>query len=263
MTGGNNVAVQLWTLRKELEIDLEDTLRQIAAIGYAGIELWFPSFPDAHYLARLAEQLDLAIVGAHVPFVDLRDKTEQVMDYHRTLGNKRLVIPFIEPDARRDAEDWRRRVDEILSIAQQVTETGFELAYHNHAFEFESRVEGKTAHDYIFSSIGAELLKAELDTYFLAEVGKDPAACIDQFKSRCHLLHIKDRIANNGGSRNSEIGSGSIDWQAIFQAAARAGVEWFIVEQDCGTQPALESVRLSFDYLKSSGLTDPDRGGDT
>ncbi|MBM4460595.1 MAG: hypothetical protein FJ011_23020 [Chloroflexi bacterium] len=44
------VGVQLWTLRKEIAGDLTGTLAKVAQIGYAGVELWFPSWPDVAVL---------------------------------------------------------------------------------------------------------------------------------------------------------------------------------------------------------------------
>lgn len=37
-------------------------------------------------------------------------------------------------------------------------------------------------------------------------------------------------------------------------AAKDAGVEWYIVEQNCEVYPALESARMSFEFLESRGV---------
>ena len=51
----------------------------------------------------------------------------------------------------------------------------------------------------------------------------------------------------------AEIGEGVLDFDAIFEAAEAAGVEWYIVEQDECSRPSLESARMSFENLKARG----------
>jgi len=47
-----------------------------------------------------------------------------------------------------------------------------------------------------------------------------------------------------------EVGSGSIDFPAIFKAADAAGVENYFVEQDQTPGDPIASLRQSYDYLK-------------
>lgn len=51
-----------------------------------------------------------------------------------------------------------------------------------------------------------------------------------------------------------EVGEGEIDWESVGEAAVNAGVEWYIVEQDCRARPAWESIRMSLDYLRRRGF---------
>jgi sugar phosphate isomerase/epimerase len=248
------VAVQLWTLRDEIAKDLPGTLRQVAEIGYAGVELWFQEFPPVDELGKILEDCNLKAVSAHVPFVQLRDGFESVVHYHRALGNTDLAIPIIPEDLRKTEDDWKQRVEEIVAIARRCKDAGLRLSYHNHAVEFEETVDGIEAHDYIFSTVDADLLQAQLDTYFIAEVGKDPAAYIRRYSGRVPLLHIKEKSKTPERNKQAEIGHGVIDWDAVFAAAEEAGVEWYIVEQDWGVYPALESIKISFDYLESRRL---------
>jgi len=59
------VGVQLWTLRKELAEDLAGTLRQVATIGYQGVELWFQKWPEAVELKKIVADCGLKIASAH------------------------------------------------------------------------------------------------------------------------------------------------------------------------------------------------------
>ena len=253
MSATKPVAVQLWTVRQEIAADLAGTLRQVADIGYKGIEAWFGAWPPAEQLKAIAADAGLTVVSAHVAFLELRDQLDTVLDYHGRLGNTSLAVPNIPADLRASEDDWKQRVEEITTIARVCTEAGFRLAYHNHADEFEATVNGADAHDYIFASIPPEVLNVQLDTYFIKAVGKDPAEYIRRYAGRGPLLHIKDQSAKPD-VMNTEIGAGTIDWDSVFAAADASGVDWYVVEQNCQELEALDSIRMSFEYLKSRGV---------
>ncbi|MBR5783137.1 MAG: hypothetical protein IKY33_02805 [Clostridia bacterium] len=46
-----------------------------------------------------------------------------------------------------------------------------------------------------------------------------------------------------------EIGQGNMNWPLILEAAEKAGVKYYVVEQDTGD--TLESMKISADYLKT------------
>ena len=97
------------------------------------------------------------------------------------------------------------------------------------------------------------MLKAQIDTYFPEAFGRSPAEYIRKYAGRVPLLHIKDKSKDPDEGLTTEIGRGITDWDAVFAAAGDAGVEWLIVEQNCEVRPALESIRISHDYLRSRG----------
>jgi sugar phosphate isomerase/epimerase len=248
------VGLQMWTVRESMAGDLEGTFEAVAKMGYRGVELWFrewPAKPDG--LKRILEGTGLEVPSAHVPFLSLRDDFGAVAAFHRVVGTRYLTIPAIPAELRASDEDWKARVQEMVRIGRDCKDAGFQLAYHNHAFEFESTIGGVEVHDYIFQNVPEDLLKTELDTYFLASVGKDPADTIRRYGARMPMLHLKEKHKSSD-YQNAEVGYGTIDWDSVFEAAASSAVEWYVVEQNCQERPELESVGMSLDYLKSRGL---------
>ena len=53
-----------------------------------------------------------------------------------------------------------------------------------------------------------------------------------------------------------EIGSGTLDWDAIIDACERTGVQWAMVEQDWGWagDDPFNSLKISYDYLTTKGF---------
>ena len=245
------VGVQLWTLRRETAEDLPGTLKQVAAIGYRGVELWFQKWPDAKDLKSITGDLGLAIASAHVSLLELKTDFNRVADYHRTIGNRSLVVPYIPNFQTFTADDWRRTVDDIRDVARLGKEAGFRMFYHNHDFEFLNKVDNVEVLDLIFSSVDPQLLQAEIDVFFVADTGRDPATLIKKFAGRVKFVHLKEKSKPGEQAKNTELGRGVIDWPSVFAAADQAGVEWYFVEQNCEDRSALDSIRTSFEFLRA------------
>ena len=248
------VGVQLWTLRRELAEDVAGTLRKVAEIGYQGVEIWFQQWPAANDLKKIVDDCGLKIASAHVNLKDLLLDFNRVADYHHTVGNTTLVIPYIPDFAKLSPDDWRRTIDEVRLAARVGTAAGFTMLYHNHDFEFTTRVGDVEVFDLIFGTIDEKLLGAEIDVFFVADVGRDPAALLRKFSGRLKRVHLKDKSKPGSKSKNTELGRGTIDWPAVLSAAAEAGTEWYLVEQNCEDRPAMESIRISFEYLRNQGV---------
>jgi len=247
------VALQTYTVRDVLADDFAGTIRQIARMGYRGIEIGanlggmspeeFRSFVD---------DLGLALTGNHVGIDVLEGHLDQVIDDNLTIGNQWVVCPWMPEDRRRDAAGWRRVAGVMGEIGQRLDAAGLQLCYHNHSFEFQ-RFDGETGFDIFYAAADPELVLAEIDTYWVQHGGDDPAATIERFAGRVPLVHLKDMTPGDPPTF-TEVGNGILDFPAIFAASEAAGVEWYIVEQDTCARPSLESARLSLENLRTWGI---------
>jgi len=244
------IGLQLFTVQKEIAADRDGTFRELARIGYDGVELAPTDWPDVAELKSLLTETGLKLMSRHVPFARIRDKFDEVRDYCQELGIKNVVVPSIPGPAYQNEDELRKIVEQIAVIARNCRESGLRCSYHNHATEFQNTIQGQEVFDFIFEQVGTELLNAQIDTFFVEQVEKNPAQYVRRFSGHIPLLHCKDK-ANAPGAVQTEVGRGTIDWPAVFQAAKDAGVEWLIVEQNCGDEPALPSVRMSYDFVKS------------
>jgi sugar phosphate isomerase/epimerase len=234
--------------------DPSGTLKRVAEIGYQGVELWFQKWPEAAELKKMLADAGLKVASAHVNLKDLLDDFPRIADYHRAIGNRTLVIPSIPNYADLSPEDWRKTIDGIQHAARTGSEAGFEVLYHNHDFEFTTKVGGIEVFERIFGSIEPKVLGAEIDVFFVADVGRDPAKLLRQFRGRLKRVHLKEKSKPGSKFKNTELGRGTIDWPAVLKAAADAGTEWYLVEQNCEEGPALESIRISYEYLRTQGV---------
>ena len=245
------VALQLYTVRDELAKDFAGTLQRVAEIGYTGVE--FAGFGDlsSSRVWKWLQEFNLQAAGAHWPLDKLENDLDAVVEFTLDVGSQYIVVPSLPEERRRDRKKWREVASSLNEIATDIQDYGLKLCYHNHAVEFE-KVGNENGFDILFEAADPDLVSAELDTYWIQYGGGDPVEFIKRMTGRCPLIHLKD-MAKDADRSMTEIGSGVLDFDAVFQAAEEAGVQWYIVEQDTCARPPLECARLSFENLKARG----------
>ena len=113
--------------------------------------------------------------------------------------------------------------------------------------------------DFLLKELDPDLVKIEMDCFWVTHAGQDPVAYMEKHPGRFPLLHIKDLKAGNeatteldddkGMNLFAEVGSGTIDWKRIFTAAPKGGLKHYFVEQDYSERSPLESIKMSYEYL--------------
>jgi sugar phosphate isomerase/epimerase len=242
------VAVQLYTLREELKRGFVGVLREVAEIGYAGVEFAGYGGLSAADLKAALDEFGLKAAGSHVALAQLESELDQVIEYNLAIGNRNIVCPWL-PEERRN--NYGKLAESLNAIGRKLKENGLQLFYHNHAFEFD-RFEGRHGLDILFAETDPDLVKAELDVYWVKRGGVDPVAYLKGLGGRCPLVHLKD-MAAGPEQRFAPVGTGTIDFEALFEVADDTA-EWYIVEQDLTYgKPALEEIRLSLQNLRTLG----------
>ncbi|MGQ9809083.1 MAG: sugar phosphate isomerase/epimerase family protein [Armatimonadota bacterium] len=246
------IAVQLYTLRDQTAADFPGTLREVARMGYDGVEFAGYGGLGAGELKSLLEELGLRCAGAHEGIERLEQALDEVIAFHRELGNRYVVVPWLGEDRWGGPDGWRKMGRQLGEFGGRLREAGLHLCYHNHSFEFQ-RFDGEYGLDILYASAPADALQAELDTYWVKHGGENPIAYIERYAGRIPLIHLKDMAAGEDRAF-AEVGEGILDIPGIFRAAENAGTEWIIVEQDVCQRPPLESVQLSLENLRKMGL---------
>lgn len=243
------IALQLYTLREEMERDFIGTLKKVSDLGYRGVEFaGFGGFSAAELKSYL-EEFRLTPVGAHIGIDALKNNLEEIIEYNLQLGNKYIVCPWASFQGK---EDYIAMAEALGEIGIKLKEAGLQLCYHNHAHELQS-FEGEYGLDILYRTVDSELLKAEIDTYWIAYAGLNPVEYVAKYSGRTPLLHIKD-MEDSKDRDFAEIGTGTINIKAIAEQAEKNGTEWLIVEQDRCKREPLESVRISIKNLKEINL---------
>jgi len=243
----DQIALQLYTVRRLAAVDLPGTLHAVAAAGYRAVELAGLPETAPGELARLLGGAGLRVVASHESVERLREGMSAVADRLAEVGCPRVIVPWVPEGDRRTADDVRRFAAELGGFAKGFAEQGIRLAYHNHSFEF-APLDGTTVWDVLLAELPVEV-ELELDVYWAAVGGRDPVAEIRATADRVRLVHMKDR-APGPEPHDAPAGEGTLPFPEIIEAARAAGAEWYIVEQDEAREP-LADIARAFRYLES------------
>lgn len=255
------IGLQLYTLRNEMTKDAKGTLQKVAQLGYKELETfgynqgkWFGM--TATELSALLKDLGMSSPSGHTfpggMFLTegWEDKWKKAVEDAKTLGQKYIVIPWLEETHRKSIDNYKKIASGLGIAAQTAKNAGLKLAYHNHDFEFIP-IDGQTGMDILLKETDAGMVNIELDLYWAMKAGHDPIQLFAQYPGRFPMWHIKD-MDKTEKKFFTEVGNGVIDFKAIFAKAKQSGMKYFFVEQDVCPGSPLDSISQSIAYLKNN-----------
>lgn len=242
------VAVQLYSVREEAKKDLRATLRGIAKAGYAGVELAGMYGMKPAELRLLLDDLGLRVMSTHGALVTEANRDE-VVEQAQVLGNLFHISGF-GPDQFATREKTLECAAAFEKSAQLLKPSGLRYGWHNHWWEFSNTFDGVVAQEVALRA--APTAFAQVDTYWCAVGGQDPAAFIRAHAGRVPLLHIKDGPLDRDKAMTA-VGGGRMVWKPVLETAVVSGVEWLVVELDRCDTDMMVAVESSIRYLVESG----------
>jgi sugar phosphate isomerase/epimerase len=146
------IALQLYSIREDCARDLPGTLREVARMGYEGVEFAGYYGRTAGELRAMLDDLGLRCAGTHAQFPTiLEDQLEQTVEFNRTLGNPFLIVPALPAERRASHQAWLDTARLFTETAERVRALAAVIGYHNHSIEFTA-LEGELPWDTFFSN---------------------------------------------------------------------------------------------------------------
>ena len=246
------IGIQLYTLRDLVKQDFIGTLTKLAQIGYNSIEAAgyddgkFYGYKPAEYKKVLTD-LGLKPISSHSG-INIKN-AKKVAEDTLNAGMSYVILPWIGKDRRTSLNIYKKLAEEMNLIGEQCNQMGLRFGYHNHAFEFDS-MEGQLPYDILLNETDADKVCMQLDLYWMVYGGQDPLDYFKKYPGRFELWHVKD-MANDAKRESTEIGSGTLDFPALFKEKFLSGMQYYFVEQETFTIDPMKSVEISFNYLKN------------
>jgi sugar phosphate isomerase/epimerase len=246
------IGVQLYSVRGDCEKDLPRTLHALGEMGFEGVEFAGYYGRTAAELRKLLDDSRLKCCGTHIGLDTLLgDALARTVEFNQTLGNKFLIVPSIPEERRKTAEDWRALARLFDELAGKVGPHGMRVGYHNHNFEFRP-VPGSTSTPWdLFFGGTSKAVVMQVDVGNCIEGGGDPLAILKRYPGRAATIHVKEFSKSRP---DAFIGEGDVPWKAVFEACeGPGGIEWYIVEYEHESQPALPAVGRCLKNLRAMG----------
>ncbi len=263
------IGLQLYTVRDAMQSDPAATLAKVAQIGYnsvegatyTGSEKFYGMDPAA--FAKLLKQNGLIMPSSHYRLGEEKTNNEEVkgtilhdwdraVDDAAAVGLKYMVCAYLSDSERGGLDHYKYVAEQLNKAGQRCKKSGLQLCYHNHAFEFDAQ-DGKLPYDILLHETDKNLVKMEMDLYWISKAGKDPLDFFNKYPGRFPLLHLKD-MDKTADKSFTEVGNGTIDFKRILAHADKAGLKYFFVEQDKTPGDPFDSIAKSITYIKSNLL---------
>lgn len=271
--------IMLGTVTKN-EDQAQETLKQIKAAGYDGIELnGFMIHPSSFLIRvmtkaagmpvgkggqfdwkKLLDQAELCCVSLHEDLGTIQRDPEVVIAEADKLGTDKIVITGMYRFDYSDKEAVRKLTDDLNRSGKVLKDSGIQLLYHNHNCEFRKVEPGKTAYDMIIEETDPEYVNFELDSYWPTEAGVSAITLMKKLGERMKLYHINDRGTKVSGpsmtpilkSDSMELGYGNMNLEELVKQALDVDVDAIILEshKNWADRSPVRSLQLSAEFLK-------------
>jgi sugar phosphate isomerase/epimerase len=264
--------VQMYMVAAEFKKDPAGTLKQLAALGYGYVEAFAMAISNNAEFKKMVGDAGLGCPSGHFGFGFM--PTEKVLDQAGELGVKYVVSSVMPPGPAKGgstagalqkmnhltADDFKQMAGTANQIGESAKKRGLQFAYHNHNVEFR-KLEGRTTgYDILLKETDPALVKLEVDAGWMSAGGADPAALIAANAQRVKLMHFKDfstvtppvnELGPGAGGHIVDLGTGVAPLKTAYEAARKAGVEYFIVDHDppFNGKTALQAARVDYAYV--------------
>jgi len=257
------LAVQLYTFRDASQLggagfglDVE-TLRAIADAGFLGVETVDVPGGDPVVARRALGAVGLAVTSSHT-WADMDDTAAfaRAAGAIAELGSSRIIV---SPRVEATLDGIAALVDRLGATAEVAASHGLRLGIHNHDAEM-TIIDGSRVIDRLATGLG-DTVDFQVDIFWAAVGGADPAEVIARLGRRVVSLHLKDGVDLPASASadapfvNVPVGTGVVDPAPAIAAAGAAGsVEWLIVEFDHVDGSRVDATGRSLENLVSRGL---------
>jgi len=237
------LGLQLYSVRAECEKDLPGTIKAVAGIGYQGVE--FAGYYDysAKDLRKLLDDNGLQCCGSHTQFDTLLgDNLPKTIEFNKIIGNKYLIVPWLDPNKYSSAEGWKNAADMFNELAVKVEPHKMQVGYHNHSHEFKP-VDGQVPWDIFFGNTRKDVIM-QFDTGNAMLGGGNAIPYLKRYPGRAVTVHLKEYSATN---KNAVVGEGDIPWEELLNLCETiGGTKWYIIEEEKDVYPPLEAAERCY-----------------
>lgn len=249
-----SIGLQLYTLRDVIMKDVKGTLQSVATWGYKEVETYgyregkLFGMPVTEFGSYM-KSLGVSVASGHYGIEQTTSNWDKACSDAQSMGQKYVVVPWMDKKYYSSLDELKKTCETLNKAAETAQKYKLRMGYHNHAFEFDT-VEGKVIFDVMLEELDPKLVTMEMDLYWVVRANQDPLTYFNKYPGRFELWHVKDMDKTNR-ENNADVGTGSMDFPALFSSAKKAGMKKFFVEQETYPVNPMLSTENCIKYLKT------------
>jgi sugar phosphate isomerase/epimerase len=269
------VGVQLYSIRDAMKTDPAGSLKKIADMGYVHVE--HANYVDRKFYGYTAKEfkklladLDLQMQSGHTVMTaqdwddskkDFTDKWKYTVEDAATVGQKYVISPWLDENLRNDPDKLKKMMDQFNKCGELCKASSMKFGYHNHNFEFKTKIGDGTLYDYILANTDPALVAQQMDIGNMLGAGGIALDLLKKYPGRFELMHVKDEIKSDTGQGmdgydSTVLGQGVMPVKEIIKTARNlGGTTWFIIEQESyqGKDP-FDCVKIDLQMMRKWGF---------
>lgn len=248
------IGLELYSVRDDLQKDLEGTVRGVAKMGYQCVEFYGPYYEwsdeQTKNVRKLIDDLGIRCFSTHNDQKNFQpENLQKTIDKNKTLGCKYVVMASSDPKP--GLAGWKEIADQLNAAAERFEPAGLKPGYHNHQPEF-TPVEGVRPIE-VLAKHTKPTVMLQLDVGTCIEAGSDPVAWIKANPGRIRSIHLKDWSSDKAKGYQVLFGEGDAKWKDIFAAAESVGgVEYYLLEQEGSRFSEMETAKRCLSNFRST-----------
>ncbi len=254
------IGIQLWSVRDAMAKDAVGTLTQLSKQGYKYVEgfgfadgKWFGLTPSE--MKKTLGGLGMSMKSNHLMITTkdyanktLSDDFKKGVDAAIEVGQKYVICPYMA-DSDRNKESVKVLCEAFNKAGELCKSKGLQFGYHNHAFEFQTRLDDETMYRYILDNTDPKLVVMEMDLCWAVRGKYNPVDWFRLYPGRFHAVHMKD-LASQDKDGSCIIGEGVVNFKEIIANQKLGGIKLFIVELEDYKKTSVEDVAVCYKNLR-------------
>lgn len=242
----SELSVQLYSVRDAFAADPDGTLRRLAALGFTRVEP-YGVVENAEALRAGLPAHGLTAPTAHARLLGADQAA--VFATAAELGIGLVIDPLVRPEQWQDPADIAATADALNAAAKVAAEHGVQAGYHNHWWELQARLDGRSAFE-VFADQLDPAVALEVDTYWATAGGEDAPALLRRLGDRVRAIHVKDGGLATDASGQVPAGQGRVPIPDVLAAAPDA---LRVIEFDAYDGDLFEAIAASHAFLTGAG----------
>lgn len=270
------ISIQLYSVREDMKNNPLATLKKISGMGYKIVEhanyinRKFYGYSPAEF-KKILDDLGLKMLSGHTVLQkdhwdkknnDFTDAWKYTIEDAAYMGQKFVVSPWLDTSLRKNYDVLTEFMEVFNKSGELCQKHGMKFVYHNHWFEFSSKLGDQDVFDIIMKNTDPDKVVIQLDIGNMYIAGAHAIDVLNKYPGRFETIHVKDMIKKKGGKdkggeayESTILGKGLIDPKKVTHLSIKKGGTWLLVieQESYQKKTPLECVKEDLAVMKSWG----------